>query len=316
MRKDRKTEKNASIANVQGYHGGIWGGENYAFSGFKSNKYFTSDRHIKLDEHFRRADGKLLKGFGLEIETESARAIASDTVLAEIYDKIIFPHFPADLFKMQHDGSLHGAASAECITQVMTREFIRNNYANFKLMYDTYFPSFGISAGHVSCGMHVNISLGVFGDAETTQANAVRKLYYFVNKHFDLACVLFARNREHTGYCSRMNYANARDLDLTTQGCSHGVAFNMGHYNAGRVELRLVGGQKNYATFRNTMESVFFLCDAVKRLKWEDMDNLEKVFAGCNQYVYDRLTKCRNEGVIDAETVERIHATIVREEYI
>ena len=317
MRKEAKANKQAAISQIGGYHGGNFHNENYAFEGFQSNKYFTSDRYIALDAGFQRTDGKPLKGFGLEIETECS-GIHNPQVLAEVLNKIIFPHFPADLFKLQRDGSLSGDTSAECITQIMTREFIRNNYGNFKLMYNTYFPAFGITCGP-NCGMHVNISRGLFGRSDKAQTEAVRKLYYIVNKHYDLCCALFHRDRNRTVYCSRMAHSMdyCKSMDLGSCSSNHGVSFNLGHWNTGRIEIRLVGGQKNYACFRNTMECVFHLCDAVKTLTWADCDDLTKIFAGCNQYVFDRLKSyCRDSGTITAADLDKIRPTVQQVELI
>lgn len=316
MRKDAKQVKQVTISRVHGYHEGGYG-ESYAFQGFASNKYFTSDRHIPLTPAFARVDGKPLKGYGIEIETECS-SIHDTGVLAEVLNKIVFAHFPADLFKLQRDGSLSGNSSAECITQIMTREFIRNNYANFKLMYNTYFPAFGIACGP-NCGMHVNISNGCFGQTEARQIEAIRKLYYIVNKHYDLCCALFHRDRHATHYCGQMRHEldYCKSMDLSSQSCSHGVSFNLGHFCSGRIELRLVGGQKNYACFRNSMESVFHLVDAVKTLSWADCDKLEKVFAGCNQYVFDRLkSHCREAGTITDAQLEAIRPTVQRADLI
>lgn len=317
MRKDAKQTKRVTISRVEGYHGGNYGGEAYAFAGFASNKYFTSDRHIPLTSSFARVDGKPLKGYGLEIETECS-SIHDTGVLAEVLNKIVFSHFPADLFKLQRDGSLCGASSAECITQIMTKEFIRNNYANFKLMYGTYFPAFGITCG-ANCGMHVNISNGCFGQTEARQTEAIRKLYYIVNHHYDLCCALFHRNRHATNYCGQMraDLDYCKTMDLAAQSCSHGVSFNLGHFAAGRIELRLVGGQKTYPCFRNTMEAVFHLVDAVKTLSWSDCDKPEKIFAGCNQYVFDRLeSHCREAGAITDAQLAAIRPTIARADLI
>ncbi len=307
MRKDRMQEKNTTALNtIQSYHEGGWNG-NYAYQGFGVNKYFTSDRFIKLDENFRRPDGKPLQGFGLEIETECT-GVRNQTVLSQVFSKIIFDMFPADLFKMQRDGSLQGDSSAECITQVMTREFIRNNYANFKAMYNTYFPAFGISCT-ANCGMHVNISNAVFGNKPETQKEAIKKLLYFVNKNYSLACKLFHRDTGRTHYCRQMAQYTTKEAckaaNLSHMPSDHGVAFNMGHFTEGRIELRIVGGQKNYGCFRNTMETVFHVIDACKRLSWKDIDDMTKVFDHCNRYVLDRLvTMCAGE--IDFDTLRAI----------
>lgn len=304
---------NVDLAEIQGYHSDPNGDVSYAYQGFRQNKYFTSDRFIPLDDEFRRPDGKPLKGYGLEIET-SCNGITNSGVLAEVYDKIIFSHFPADLFKMQHDGSLRGSTSAECITQVGTQSFFRNNYKNFRAMFNTYFPAFSISAdsARTTCGMHVNISNACFGDTVLKQEEAIRKMYYIVNKYYDLCLDLFYRKGD-TGYCARMDYDDARTMSLSGRYSDHYCAFNLGHYDEGRIELRLVGGQKNYACFRNTMESVFFLVNKCRKLSWDDCDDLAKIFKGCNQYVYSRLTIC--EG-LSADTLDKISRNVVREELV
>lgn len=322
MRKSSKTTTSATLNHVDRYHsngrGGYAHGEEYAFMGFKSNKYFTSDRFIPLTDDYKRLDGKPMRGYGLEIETECF-GVKNQTAYAELLHRVIFQHFPDDLFKLQNDGSLEGETSAECITQVMTKEFIRNNYGAFKMMFNDYFPAFQISAAQTgNCGMHVNISLGCFGQSESVQADAVRKLYYIVNHFYAFMCSAVCRNPNRTNYASRMtaNKERCKTMDLTRFSTDHGVCFNLGHYNAGRIELRLVGGQKDFAAFRNTMETIFFLVERVKSISWTDCDSLTKIFTGCNSYVFDRLTKCRNEGVISSAEVETVRATVQAVEYI
>ena len=185
MRKDSKKAKQIVISSIQSYHNHAENHcTNYAYVGFKQNKYYTSDRFITLDANFHRSDGKPLRGYGLEIETEN-QVISSQTVYAEMLEKIVFTHFPTDLFKLQRDGSLHGESSAECITQVMTREFIRNQYPAWKVMFDTYFPAIGTSCSKSgNCGMHVNMSLGLFGRTKAAQDEAIRKLLYIINHHY------------------------------------------------------------------------------------------------------------------------------------
>lgn len=319
MRKESKQTRRANIASVQAYHQGDYHASNreqYAYMGYKSNKFFTSDRFVQLDENFTRPDGKPLKGYGLEIETV-CNGVINQSVYAEVLDKIIFSHFPADLFKMQNDSSLGGRTNAECITQVMSKEFIRNNYAAFKVMYDEYFPAFGIACDR-TCGMHCNMSLALFGTTPEKQAEAVKKFYYIINKHYRLMCVMVNRDSTATGYCAPMmcNKEYVQSMDLSNQICSHGVCFNLGHYNAGRIELRLVGGQRSFACFRNTMETIFHLVDTVKRISWKDCDSIEKIFSGCNQYVADRLSKARTQGVCDNEVYQRVDSEKVYKELL
>lgn len=315
MRKEAKEVKNVRLAAVQGYHAGGCG-ESYAFAGFNGNWYLNSDRKIRLDENFKREDGQALQGYGLEIETE-CNGVSNRTVLAEVYSKIIFPLFKfGDVqFKMQRDGSLGGESSAEVITQVMTKSRIRNDYQAYKAMFNTYFPAFGISADsyHTSCGMHVNVSNALFGKTEAAQEEAIRKLYYIVNKHYSVMCKAFYRNPSRTRYCGQTDYSVARIMDLRRQPDDHGRCMNLSHYGAGRIEIRLVGGQKSFGCFRNTMETVFHLVERVRSLSWRECDDLAAIFKGCNQYVFDRLQSMCG---LDSATLEIIRATVRREELI
>ena len=297
MRKDCRTATRVETGTVQGYHQGIWD-ESYAFQGFKSNKYFTSDRFIKLNENYQRSDGKPMQGFGLEIETE-CWGVKNTRALADVLQKIVFSVFPDDLFKLQHDSSLgvdddddyNNALGVECISQVMTKQFIRNHYKDFKAMYDTYFDDYEFSCTRSgNCGMHVNVSNAVFGDTEDKQIEAIRKLHYFINKNYTLSCHLLSRSTDHTSYCERMGWEYSQTMDI--YGGSHGSSMNYSHFRNGRIEIRLVGGQRDYNTFRNTMETIFFLCDRVKKISWDDLNDITKVFSGCNQYVLKRLRYC------------------------
>ena len=321
MRKAQRTEnRRIERANLQGYHEGGYGcgdDERYAFLGFKSNKYFTSDRFIACNEYFQRLDGKIMKGFGLEIETgfclSTQRNSQAQAILSNIMTTAIFPIFPADLFKQQQDCTITGV---ECITQVMTKEFIRNNYKNFKTMWNELFPMFGITTDDGHCGMHVNISVGCLGTSAKAQEEATRKLFYIINRHYDLFRYAFNRTGS-TDWCNRMNYENAKTMNVHSMNGSHGNCFNGSHYDAGRVEIRLVGGQKNFACFRNTMETIFHLVSRVKTLSWKQCDDLMAIFSGCNQYVYDRLsTKCFSADTITQSELDEIRETVQREELL
>lgn len=321
MRKDAKSQNDVKLASVQGYHQGGWTGatsESYAFMGYGKNKYFTSDRWIALDENFCKEDGSPVKGYGLEIETE-CYSIINQTVYANLLEKVIFPLFPADLFKMQNDGSLDGDTSAECITQVMTKEFIRNHYKDFKSMYDVYFKSFDIRCGAgTDCGMHCNISTALLGGTEKAQIETARKIFFLINNYYDLFKVAFSRENSTTWSGKFLNYSKdyCKSLDVATMRNDHGKCLNYSHFNAGRIEIRLVGGQKNYASFRNTMETIFHIVDVAKKISWNDIDNLVKWFGGCNNYVFDRLERCVNENVLSRSVLESIRPTVKQVNYI
>ena len=340
MRKDAKVATRIEVANIQDYHNGCWNsGEAYAYDGFKSNKAFASDRanpvKIVVENGVEvmyavRKDGELipLSHIGIEFETE-CKGVLNRRVYAEILKRSLFPLFPDDLFKMQHDGSLgydidywncdssddfeqevdRQCVGIECITQPMSKQFIRNHYKDFKAMYDDLFPALGISCSESGrCGMHVNVSNSLFGKTRKQQVEAIRKLHYFINRYFVFCCKLFKRDPEETGYCGQMYYDNAKTMSIS--GGGHGSSMNYTHFDAGRIEIRLVGGQENFNTFRNTMEAVFFLIGRMRTIAWEELDDFSKVFKGCNQYVYRRLKYCG----LNSITLEKIFNTVKEED--
>lgn len=309
MRNENRVNRNAIATQlVASYHG----------SRHDSMKLFTSDRWKPLPPN--------AKSYGMEIETactwinvHNVQGQANESIGA-LLQEVILKEFPRDLFRWEKDGSITGA---EIVTQCMTKEFIRNHYKEWKNLYDVYFPRFGFTPDY-RCGMHVNIGRALLGGTYAKQLDTARKLCYFVNKHWELSLTLFGRERE-TQYCARnshfANKATMKEYDPRHAGSDHYTSFNWGHFNesetSARIELRVVGGQKKFAMFRNTMETVFHMVDACKRVSWNDIDNLEKVFAGCNKYVLSRLEKAKNEYRLDSEIYDRIAlASDTETEYI
>lgn len=306
MRKESRQTRTNDVARVNGYHHGE----------HNRNLVFASDRPMEADSSYH-VNGILYPMYGLEIETECF-CISDSTAYANVLKHICFQNLHSDLIKIESDCSLNGGqSSAECITQPMTKAYIRNHYRDFKTMYE-WFKTMQISCSRTgNCGMHIHISLTAFGRSKKTQDEAIRKLYYIVNKHYDLMCSLLYRDRSNTEYCGRMDYSVAKEMNLEYMSASHYNSFNGSHYRNGNVELRLVGGQKDFPCFRNTMESVFHLMEAVKTLSWKDCDDITKIFHGCNQYVYDRLKSYVHEqGNISEQELSVIYSSVVREQLI
>lgn len=310
----RQAKQIESLA--QGYHGGNYENQSYAFEGYKKNLYFTSDRYIELDENFTPLDGKtILKGYGLEIETDCEWRMQEDMKAHFINDTIVRnANLDEKLFKYQHDGSITGI---ECITQVMTKERIRNDYSKWMSFYD------GLSRYQMlpgrNCGMHVNVSNAVFGTTQEKQEDAIKKLVFLMENSYQLIARLFNRGISNTNYCGRFRYDYLSDIDYLKStrlsNCSglttndHGKMFNGSHFSVGRVEIRLVGPQTRFEEFRNTMESVFHLVERAKEISWKDVTKLDVWFKGCNAHVLDRLSRCRNEGYLSTEMYETIKST-------
>jgi len=99
MRKDTKKVESHRTETVAYYHG----------STFRENAFWASDRRWTLDYAFRPVSDKapVVKGYGLEIETES-RGLADQTTFANVWHGYIAAALPADLFRLENDGSLGG----------------------------------------------------------------------------------------------------------------------------------------------------------------------------------------------------------------
>lgn len=317
MRKNANQYERPEIREMVRYHRG----------NFERLVFFNSDRKINLNGDYTVSPdnkpstltivkaGQHLKGFGLEIETVGQPITLGETVYCNLLDLIFSKAgFDDDFFKIEEDCTVNG----ECITQVFAKSWLRNNYKLFKGMYEL-FDAFHITTNDERCGMHVNLDLSNLGSDTETQIENARKLGYVINKHYDFFTIAFSRNRRDLGYCRRMN----SDMDYwkntpaTAFPSSHGISYNMGHVLENRIEIRLVGGQKNYPCFRNTMETVFHLIDRVCKLSWNDLDDLTKVFKGCNKHVWDRLsTNCYQAGYITESDLNAIRPTVKEERFL
>lgn len=307
-----------TVHRLNSYHG----------SEFQSLKFFNSDRPVKITDNYTVSadntpstltimkEGAHIKAFGIEWELMSRIADAVGTTVLVNVLELAFSKagFPEDFWRIEADGTV----SAECVTQTFSQSWLENNFKCFKALYEIA-SKLEFTTDSQNCGMHVNIDLSNFGTTEEKQLENVRKLGYLINKHYDFFKVAVYR-MGRTTWCPRMNSTKeywkntpVRQFPTRHDEC----CINMGHVNEGRVEIRLVGGQKNYACFRNTMELVFHIIKAVKKLSWNDLDDLTKVFKGCNYHVADRIvSNCVASGVISPETASIIKANSTTERFL
>lgn len=315
MRKESTNYTAPKIEKLDFYHHG----------NFETLTFFNSDRKIKVTENYKvsrdntpstlsiMAAGSDIKAFGIELETMSPLARVSETALANVL-YMVFERsgFDPDFFKKEEDCTV----SAECVSQTFSKGWMRNNYKCFKAMYEM-FSQLAITTNDYHCGMHVNIDLSNFGSDRQTQIDNVRKIGYMINKHYKFFKKAFHRldvPTNETNWAVQMNDSKDywKNTPVENFPTAHNQCnINMGHVNKGRVEIRLVGGQKDFGCFRNTMETVFFLVEKVSKLSWDDIDDLVKIFKGCNEKVFDRLkTNCFQAGTITSEQLERIRPTV------
>lgn len=305
MRKESRQAVTMNYQTIQGYHNRTWD-ESYASTGFDCGfRYWASDRPIDADKVENP------KGYGIEWETVSG--INNQRVMVFALSTIANEIFTRGIVKFQNDSSLGGESNAEMITEIMTKAYIRNNYNAWKEFYNVT-KAMDICPDE-SCGQHVNISIANFGKTKEKQIESMVKIHNWMSKNYELACKLLKRNETHTMYCRRMEEITPDDVKNDNVITGHGVCINWAHVNedtkTARLEIRLVGPQKTFVMFRNTLEVIFWLVKQSKELPAKDWDNPEKLWSGCNQYVMQRLS-----GFLDADTERKIAAAVVREELI
>lgn len=296
MRKEKKQQQRVETRGIQGYHACADYSQNYATQGFATEfKCFASDRPTA-------ADGTK-KTFGLEIEMESGQT--NRDTLAFLVEYGVYPLFPNGLMKQQRDGSLRGNTSTEIITQPMTKAFIRNQYNAFKAMW-LFLKQHDTMPG-ASCGMHTNVSMVCFGKTREAQEKAIMRLHNYFANHYETACALVKRDTRCTGYCGRMraNYLDRRGSHCDMMNYSHMDESN----GAARVEIRLVGPQRTFASFRNTLETIFHLVEAAK--DGRDFENVRALWRGCNECVMQRLSDLVSLGLMDMDDYNYIKSTSI-----
>jgi len=301
MRREAREERDVTIHQVEHYHHGT----------YEKRRVFASDRPNDATRDYRLVkDNSLPAMYGIELETE-AFGITSSTTYANLLKQVCFQHFHNDLWKVESDISLRGAdVAAECITQPMTRAFIRNNYRNFQAMYEM-FSAFGIDNARTGdCGQHCHISATCFGRTPGTQNDAIRRFFFIVMRYFKTVCTMTCRNVSNTHYCQRAMPSLAYEMRLDDQ-FDHYCAVNLSHYSRGDIEFRVPGGQPDFESFRATLETVFQLVDAAKNLTREQCNDIRNVFRGCNQYVLDALRRANQAGYVSDEALADISADSV-----
>lgn len=307
MRKEARTQRTANITNCNSYHGTFDSTAQHQANAFYDGaKYFASDRAKSL------YDVTMPKGYAVEWEMTS-NLTSDSTILATILNSEFKAHMPENFFKFERDCTV----DIECVSQIGTKAFWRNHYAGMKAIYkylktvQTY-PN----ANRKSCGMHVNISIANFGKDEATQIANMAKIHRWINateENYQFARAMVHREGS-TQWSGRMN------PDYLDRGGSHYDCMNYSHLEEGtasRLEIRLVGAQQTYGNWRNTMETIFWLVKQSKELSAKDWNNPVKLWSGCNQYVFDRLTDAvAIYGTINAADYETIRANVKREELV
>ena len=196
--------------------------------------------------------GDLFYGVELEID-KGGEYNASAECLMDIVNK--------DSVHMycKHDGSIN--CGFEMVSHPMTLDYHLNNMS----WLDVF--NIAVSLGYRShntntCGLHIHVSRSAFGDTHEKQEDAISRIVYFVEAHWN---ELLKFSRRTVGsimhWASRYGIADTAKLtyDKAKKKClNRYVAVNLN--NTHTIEFRIFRGTLRYKTFIAALQLVDEIC--------------------------------------------------------
>lgn len=161
---------------------------------------------------------------------------------------------------IKHDGSINDGF--EIVTHPMDLEYHMNSMPWKEIMTNAVHMGY---RSHMSttCGLHVHCSRSAFGNTHDEQEDAIARVIYFVEAHWN-ELLRFSRRTETqiNRWASRyglkdtpqLTYKDAKDKRLGRYVC-----VNLENYNT--VELRIFRGTLRYETFIATLQLVDEICN-------------------------------------------------------
>lgn len=178
---------------------------------------------------------------------------------------------------IKSDGSLDDGM--EIVTHPMSLEFHKNKMPWEEIMETAI--SFGYKSHKTrTCGLHVHVNRNTFGDTREAQDDAISRVLYFVEHHWNELLKFSRRTEEQMGqWAARYGYKNnPKDiLDHAKNECDNRyTCVNITNYNT--VEFRMFRGTLRYNTLIATLELVDKICEtavncndkSLAKLSWTD----------------------------------------------
>jgi len=174
----------------------------------------------------------------------------------------------------KHDGSLNDGF--EIVSHPMTLDYHINNM-NWIDIFEKAIKMGYVSHNTSTSGLHIHCSRSAFGENYEQQEQAIGRVVFFVEKHWN-ELVKFSRrtpeNLKHWAarYASistttAETYKKAKDKRLGRY-----VAVNLENYNT--IEFRLFRGTLRYKTFIATLQLVDEICYSAINLSDKEMEEL------------------------------------------
>lgn len=233
---------------------------------------------------FFYGEGKRFFGVELEIDDGGKDCGNADCLLnaANRYDETIY---------IKTDGSLDDGL--EIVTHPMTLDYHKNQML-WQEIVDT-----AISLGYRShktktCGLHIHVNRTAFGDTDELQNEAVSRVLYFVEHHWN-ELLKFSRRTEYqmNRWDARYGYKNSpKEILDHAKKSGNGRYYCVNITNFSTVEFRMFRGTLKLNTLIATLELVDKICelaisrtdDELAKMSWTDfVMSLDK--DGCKELI-------------------------------
>ena len=210
--------------------------------------------------------------FGVELEIDDG---GKDDDNAESLLEIA--NVSGEKIYIKSDGSLDDGM--EIVTHPMSLEFHKNKMPWEEIMETAI--SFGYKSHKTrTCGLHVHVNRNTFGDTREAQDDAISRVLYFVEHHWNEMLKFSRRTEEQMSqWAARYGYKNnPKDiLDHAKNECDNrSTCVNITNYNT--VEFRMFRGTLRYNPLIATLELVYKICEiavncndkSLAKMSWTD----------------------------------------------
>lgn len=174
----------------------------------------------------------------------------------------------------KHDGSL--SDGFEIVSHPMSLDY-HTGEMNWKDILEKSASMGYLSHNTSTCGLHIHCSRSAFGNTFEKQEEAIGRVVFFVEKHWN-ELVSFSRRKSENLNRWAAKYATISDSTQETykkakdKGLGRYVAVNLTNYNT--IEFRLFRGTLRYKTFIATLQLVSEICNTAIRCSDREIEEM------------------------------------------
>ena len=179
-----------------------------------------------------------------------------------------------DSLYCKHDGSINDGM--EMVSHPMSLEY-HTNQMNWSEIFEKAVEMGYRSHNTSTCGLHIHVNRTAFGEDYEHQEQAIKKIVYLVEKHWN-ELVRFSRRTPESLNHWAAKYATISET--TDETYKKAKDKRMGRYvavnlvNCDTIEFRLFRGTLRYKTFIATLQLVDELCYSAINMKDQEIESM------------------------------------------